>query len=181
VVRRLFAFGLRISCRREEGARQRERGITSIPARRGAAILALVILLVALPITSAEASKHPTYPLGSAASCKAHYVERILKHKVNGKTISYIACVYVAPRSPAALAHTVTSAPPGKARPVPKLIGDELDLAEATLLSDGLGYKVFGGGIFGIIVASDWTVCSQSPPPGTTANAVKLVVARSCS
>jgi hypothetical protein len=78
-------------------------------------------------------------------------------------------------------AHTVTSAPPGTVRAVPRVTGEQLDQAEATLLSDSLGYKVFGGGIFGIVVASDWTVCSQTPSAGTTANAVNLTVARSCS
>jgi beta-lactam-binding protein with PASTA domain len=73
------------------------------------------------------------------------------------------------------------SAPPGTASAVPNVAGEELDQAEATLLSDNLGYKVFGGGMFGVVIASDWTVCSQTPGAGTNANAVHLVVARACS
>jgi signal peptidase I len=61
-----------------------------------------VVLGVVLPLTSAGAATatHPTYALGSAANCKAHYVEKILKHTVEGKTIQYIGCVYVAPTNP---------------------------------------------------------------------------------
>jgi beta-lactam-binding protein with PASTA domain len=64
---------------------------------------------------------------------------------------------------------------------VPNVSGEELDQAEATLLSDSLGYKVFGGGLFGVVIASDWTVCSQTPAAGTSASSVNLVVARACS
>lgn len=77
--------------------------------------------------------------------------------------------------------NTPMSAPPGTASAVPNVAGEELDQAEATLLSDNLGYKVFGGGMFGVVIASDWTVCSQTPGAGTNANAVHLVVARACS
>jgi beta-lactam-binding protein with PASTA domain len=64
---------------------------------------------------------------------------------------------------------------------VPNVTGEELDQAEATLLSETLGYKVFGGGLFGVVVAANWTVCSQSPAAGASARAVNLVVARACS
>ena len=64
---------------------------------------------------------------------------------------------------------------------VPNVTGQELDHAEATLRAGGLHYKVFGGGVFGVVVASDWTVCSQKPSGGTKASSVNLVVARSCS
>jgi beta-lactam-binding protein with PASTA domain len=76
---------------------------------------------------------------------------------------------------------TPQSAPPGAASAVPNVSGQELDQAEATLQSDGLGYNVLGGGVFGVVIASDWTVCSQKPPAGTKATSVDLVVARSCS
>ena len=72
--------------------------------RRHAWKVALLAVLLGLaPIASAGAAgHHPTYPLGSATRCKAHYVERILKHKVKGKTVSYIACVYVTPKTTSA-------------------------------------------------------------------------------
>lgn len=50
---------------------------------------------------------------------------------------------------------------------VPNLINVELDHAEAKLRANGLTYKTVGGGTFGIIIAADWTVCSQHPGPGT--------------
>lgn len=64
---------------------------------------------------------------------------------------------------------------------MPNVTEEELDQAEATLLSQDIGYKVFGGGTFGVVIASDWTVCSQNPAAGASADAVNLVVARSCS
>jgi hypothetical protein len=72
------------------------------------------------------------------------------------------------------------SAPPGIAGPVPNVVGENLSPAEATLLGDNLGYTTESSGVFGVIVASDWTVCSQSPSPGSVAASVNLVVARSC-
>jgi hypothetical protein len=50
---------------------------------------------------------------------------------------------------------------------VPNLINVELDHAEAELQSDGLTYTTVGGGIFGIVVTADWTVCAQHPGPGS--------------
>jgi hypothetical protein len=50
---------------------------------------------------------------------------------------------------------------------VPNLINVELDHAEAELQGDGLSYTTVGGGMFGIVVPADWTVCSQHPGPGT--------------
>jgi hypothetical protein len=50
---------------------------------------------------------------------------------------------------------------------VPNLINVELDHAEADLQADGLTYTTVGGGVFGIVVTADWTVCSQHPGPGT--------------
>ena len=76
---------------------------------------------------------------------------------------------------------TAQSAPPGIAGPAPNVTGEELDQAEATLLAANLGYQTIGGGTFGVVIASDWTVCSQSPGAGTTASSVDLVVARSCT
>lgn len=71
-----------------------------------AAVMA-VLFGFALPIASAGAATHPTYPLGSTKSCKAHYVKRILSHEVKGKTVKYTGCVYVAPKAPAAAMHQV--------------------------------------------------------------------------
>ena len=50
---------------------------------------------------------------------------------------------------------------------VPNMVNVELDHAEARLQALGLTYRTVGGGIFGIVVTADWTVCSQHPRPGT--------------
>src|SRR5579875_2637080 len=49
---------------------------------------------------------------------------------------------------------------------VPNLINVRLDKAEADLQARGLNYRTVGGGVFGIVITADWTVCSQHPGPG---------------
>ena len=56
-------------------------------------------LLGVAGVPSANAASHPSYPLGKAKSCRAHYVKRTERHKVKGKEVRYVACVYVAPPS----------------------------------------------------------------------------------
>jgi serine/threonine protein kinase len=57
---------------------------------------------------------------------------------------------------------------------VPSLAGQPLDLAEQRLDDLGLQSTEEGGGIFGVLIPSDWEVCSTSPaadstvPPGST-------------
>jgi beta-lactam-binding protein with PASTA domain len=63
---------------------------------------------------------------------------------------------------------------------VPDLRGKRLDVAERRLDSLGLDYERVGGGTFGIVVRSNWTVCDQQPRPGTRASEVTLVVGRYC-
>lgn len=50
---------------------------------------------------------------------------------------------------------------------VPSLAGQPLDVAEQRLDALGLRSTEEGGGIFGILVPSDWNVCQTSPGPGT--------------
>jgi beta-lactam-binding protein with PASTA domain len=64
---------------------------------------------------------------------------------------------------------------------VPDLRGKRLDVAERRLDSLGLDYERVGGGTFGIVVRSNWTVCDQRPRPGVTAGEVTLVVGRHCA
>lgn len=66
-------------------------------------------------------------------------------------------------------------------RPVPNVTGERLDVAEDRLDALGLHYSASGGGTFGIVIRSHWTVCSQRPAPRHTASFVVLSVARSCS
>jgi predicted Ser/Thr protein kinase len=49
---------------------------------------------------------------------------------------------------------------------VPTLTGGRLDHAETALDRLGIPYKTSGGGLFGIISSSDWTVCATSPTAG---------------
>ena len=41
-----------------------------------------------------------------------------------------------------------------------------------------IAYQEIGGGMFGIVVRSNWVVCETSPEPGVTAQGVKLIVDR---
>jgi len=63
---------------------------------------------------------------------------------------------------------------------VPDLRGERLDIAEERLDARGLDFEELGGGAFGILVRSNWYVCSQEPRPGTTAQSVRLIVERDC-
>jgi serine/threonine protein kinase len=58
-----------------------------------------------------------------------------------------------------------TTPPSGIA--IPSLAGQPLDVAEQQLESLGLHPSEEGGGLFGVIVPSDWNVCQTSPGPGT--------------
>jgi beta-lactam-binding protein with PASTA domain len=63
---------------------------------------------------------------------------------------------------------------------VPDVRGKRLDVAERRLDSAGLEYERVGGGAFGIVVRSKWSVCDQTPKPGEQAAKVTLVVDRYC-
>jgi beta-lactam-binding protein with PASTA domain len=78
---------------------------------------------------------------------------------------------------------TVFAAGCASAKPqhVPDVRGDRLDYAEAKLEAGNLSYEIFGGGKLGVIVESNWWVCSQKPGPGRWATKVRLVVAESCA
>jgi beta-lactam-binding protein with PASTA domain len=67
------------------------------------------------------------------------------------------------------------------ANTVPNVTGLSLPAAEARVRRAGLRPKDVGGGIFGIIIKSDWDVCGQSPGPGShvgSGHTVKLFVSR---
>jgi serine/threonine protein kinase len=51
---------------------------------------------------------------------------------------------------------------------VPAVTGQPLDVAEQRLDDLGLHASEDGGGIFGVLVPSDWSVCETSPPAGST-------------
>ena len=50
---------------------------------------------------------------------------------------------------------------------MPSLTGQPLDVAERRLDDLGLRSSEEGGGLFGVIVPSDWVVCATAPGPNT--------------
>lgn len=70
-----------------------------------------------------------------------------------------------------------------KATTMPAVTGKTLDDAKSAIRDAGYGdeVEVEGGGLFGVVVESNWEVCEQIPAAGTTVAAKPtLVVARSC-
>jgi Domain of unknown function (DUF4839)/PASTA domain len=66
---------------------------------------------------------------------------------------------------------------------MPDVTGKKLDDAKSAIKDAGYGdeVKVDGGGLFGVVVESNWEVCEQNPAAGTTvAGKPTLTVARSC-
>jgi hypothetical protein len=66
---------------------------------------------------------------------------------------------------------------------MPDVTGKKLDDAKSAIKDAGFDdeIKVDGGGLFGVVVASNWEVCRQNPAAGTTvAGKPTLTVARSC-
>jgi serine/threonine protein kinase len=51
---------------------------------------------------------------------------------------------------------------------VPSLVGQPLDAAEQRLDDLGLGSTEEGGGIFGVLIPSDWEVCATTPAADST-------------
>lgn len=49
---------------------------------------------------------------------------------------------------------------------VPPLVGERLDVAKDRLGRAGFDPDVEGGGVFGIVVESNWQVVAQDPGPG---------------
>jgi hypothetical protein len=70
-----------------------------------------------------------------------------------------------------------------KATTMPAVTGQTLDDAKSAIKNAGVDdeVKVDGGGLFGVVVESNWEVCEQNPAAGTTVAAKPtLTVARSC-
>ena len=66
---------------------------------------------------------------------------------------------------------------------IPSLVGERLDVARDELRGAGLRAKILGGGTFGVVVESNWTVCETRPGGGGQAkkgDRITLVVDREC-
>jgi hypothetical protein len=64
---------------------------------------------------------------------------------------------------------------------VPSLTGEPLDVAERRLEKLGLRSSEVGGGLFGVLIPSEWDVCETSPPAGASVRrgaTVRLLVDR---
>ena len=64
---------------------------------------------------------------------------------------------------------------------VPSLVGQPLDAAEQRLRDLGLRSTEDGGGIFGVLIPTDWEVCATSPTADTTVrrgSTVRLLIDR---
>ncbi len=64
---------------------------------------------------------------------------------------------------------------------VPSLAGQPLDAAEHRLDELGLHASEEGGGLFGVLIPSDWNVCDTNPPGGSTVapgSTVRLLIDR---
>ncbi len=58
------------------------------------------------------------------------------------------------------------------------LTNHRLNVVEAELDAKGIGFKTVGGGIFGIVIKSDWGVCATQPGAGQPVHGpIKLIVA----
>jgi beta-lactam-binding protein with PASTA domain len=71
----------------------------------------------------------------------------------------------------------------GEETVMPDLTAKRLDIALSDLERAGYGDEpeVLGGGMFGVVDQSNWTVCDQSPAPGeSVTNTPRLTVDRSC-
>lgn len=81
------------------------------------------------------------------------------------------------------LAVILTACGGGEEAVMPDLAGKRLDIAQSDLGRAGYDdeAEVIGGGTFGVLDESNWTVCDQEPDPGTTLSSTpRLTVDRTC-
>jgi beta-lactam-binding protein with PASTA domain len=65
--------------------------------------------------------------------------------------------------------------------PVPDVVGERLDVAQGELEDQGFEVEALGGGTFGIVDESNWTVCETRPAAGASGTSdVKVIVDRRC-
>jgi beta-lactam-binding protein with PASTA domain len=101
------------------------------------------------------------------------------------RTVIWVAsaALLVSPATATAVASGNHAARASAAIRVPNLHCRRLDRAEDQLHRLGLKVRERGGGVFGIVVKSNWVVTSQSPRAGTSVakgRRVTVYVDRSC-
>lgn len=83
----------------------------------------------------------------------------------------------------AALALTLSGCSEGAPVTMPNVVGKKLDIAKSDVQRAGINddAEVLGGGVLGVVVESNWTVCSQEPAGGSPITAPpRLTVSRTC-
>lgn len=82
----------------------------------------------------------------------------------------------------AVLALTLTGCGSGEPSVMPDVTGKHLDVAKSDIERAGYGgdIEVVGGGLFGVVDESKWTVCEQTPTAGADVKDPRLVVDREC-
>lgn len=94
---------------------------------RAIATLAIAFsVLVSVDGAGAGASSRPMYPLGAAKYCKSHYVKRTERHRVNGRLVPFVACVYFAPPVTTTTTTTTTTIPVTPADVVANVLDGQL-------------------------------------------------------
>jgi hypothetical protein len=87
------------------------------------------------------------------------------------------------PKPAQAPAPPPTPAPQPSTVSMPDEVGQRLDVAKDDIRGSGLRVRVLGGGTFGIVVESNWTVCETRPGAGAQVakhSRVTLIVDREC-
>lgn len=104
-----------------------------------AGLVAIAAFAAAPP--DAAAISHPPYPLGHAHHCRTHYTEQVRVHKVHGKKVRYVVCVWDE-KGPGA-ATTTTPPGPGFVAGRVTAIGDSVLLdAKPDLIADIPGIDI---------------------------------------
>ena len=139
--------------------------------KRAVVVFAVLMIVAGFAVTAAVASDRTSQDVRSLATAESA-VLRLLNQYKNAPSwrAAFDAAASTQNADLAKLKGDLTgksTTTPTDLVTVPSLINVELDHAEAELQTDGLTYTTVGGGIFGIVVTADWTVCSQHPAPNT--------------
>jgi serine/threonine protein kinase len=140
------------------------------------------------PVGTGEAAPAAeTVPLAATAPTDRLPRRRRKRRRLRSIVIPLLALIIAAALTFAALVALPELTDPDDPAPrptgvtVPSLVGQPLDIAEQQLADLGLQSSVEGGGLFGILIPSDWDVCATSPAADATVRrgtTVELLVDR---
>ena len=116
--------------------------------------------------------------LGKTTDIHGHSLSGVSKAKTPATVLTIVLLVL------ALASGSGTSSPEEPLPTLPSVTGERLDVAISDLGQIGISesdIEVVGGGIFGIVDESNWTVCEQEPAAGSTdLSSPRLVVDRVC-